>query len=108
MPKKPRPTSIHRPENIVLAQLLRELRLAAGMTQAEAAAQLGLTQTGISDLEGSDRGLDLLVVRDLVTIYGGDWGAFIAELETRLRAGSKPASALLRKKKSPGATGKKK
>lgn len=98
MPKKPRPTSIHRPENIVLAQLLRELRLASGMTQSEAGARLGLTQTGISDLEGSDRELNLLVVRDLVGIYSADWLAFIKELEKRLKAGTKPASSLIRKK----------
>jgi transcriptional regulator with XRE-family HTH domain len=98
MPKaKPKPSSTHRPENMVLAQLLRELRLAAGLTQTQAAQALGLTQTGISDIETSDRGLELLVVRDLVRVYGADWLAFVAELERRLGAEPQPASALIRK-----------
>lgn len=97
MPKRtPKPTSTHRPEHAVLALLLRELRLAAGMTQTQAAEAMGLTQTSISDFETSDRGLELLVVRDLVGVYGGDWLGFMAELEKRLAAGTKPASALLR------------
>ena len=91
---------MHRPEQAVLAQLLRELRLAAGMTQSQAAESIGITQTGISDFETSDRGLELLVARDLVRVYGGDWLAFMAELEKRLMAGTKPASALIRKRSS--------
>lgn len=98
MPKSRKPTSLHRPDHAVLAQLLRELRVAAGMTQLEAATRLGIAQTGISDLEASDRALPLLVVRDLVQIYGGDWVAFIKELEKRLQAGTAPASSLIRKK----------
>jgi transcriptional regulator with XRE-family HTH domain len=96
MPKSiPKPSSVHRPEQAVLAQLLRELRLAAGKTQSQAADAIGITQTGISDFETSDRGLELLIARDLVRVYGGDWLAFMAELEKRLTAGTKPASELL-------------
>jgi transcriptional regulator with XRE-family HTH domain len=100
MPKSiPKPSSVHRPEQTVLAQLLRELRLAAGKTQTQAADAIGITQTGISDFETSDRGLELLIARDLVRVYGGDWLAFIAELEKRLNAGTTPASALIKKRK---------
>lgn len=81
----------------MLTQLLRELRLAAGLKQTEAAEALGIAQTGISDIETSDRGLDLLVVRDLVQIYGADWLKFIAELERRLATAPQPAGALIRK-----------
>ena len=96
---KPKPTSTHRPEHGVLAALLRELRRAAGLTQAQAAEKLGLTQTSISDFETSDRGLELLVVRDLVHAYRADWLGFVAELERRLAAGTLPASALLKTSK---------
>jgi hypothetical protein len=61
------------------------------MTQSQAAEAIGITQTGISDFETSDRGLELLVVRDLVRVYGGDWLAFMAELEKRFKAGTQPA-----------------
>jgi transcriptional regulator with XRE-family HTH domain len=68
------------------------------MTQAQAAEALGLTQTSVSDLETGDRGLELLVVRDLVRIYQADWPAFVGELERRLEAGTSPASSLIRKR----------
>lgn len=98
MPKRtPKPSSTHRPEHAVLTGLLRELRLAAGLTQAQAAEALGLTQTSVSDLETGDRGLELLVVRDLVRIYGADWRAFVDELERRIGAGTSPASALIKR-----------
>jgi hypothetical protein len=70
------------------------------MTQSQAAEAIGITQTGIGDFETSDRGLELLVVRDLVRVYGGDWLAFMAELEKRFKAGTQPASTLLRKPSS--------
>jgi transcriptional regulator with XRE-family HTH domain len=97
MPKlRPKSSSTHRPENAVLAGLLRELRIAAKLTQAQAADALGITQTGISDFETGDRGLEFLVVRDLVRVYQADWVAFLAELERRLAAGPTPAALLLR------------
>lgn len=90
-------SSTHRPENAVLTALLRELRLAAGMTQAQAGAAIGLTQTGVSDFETGDRGLELLTVRDLVMAYGADWTAFIAELDRRLAQQPTPAAALIKR-----------
>lgn len=95
-PPRPKTSSTHRPENGVLTALLRELRLAAGLTQAQAGAAIGLTQTGISDFETGDRGLELLTVRDLVRAYGADWPGFIAELDRRL-ASATPAKTLIRK-----------
>jgi predicted transcriptional regulator len=64
----------------MLASLARVIVVAGGVTQAQAAKALGLTQTGISDIETNDRGLELIVVRDLVMAYGGDWLEFVAEL----------------------------
>ncbi|MEW9572255.1 helix-turn-helix domain-containing protein [Rhodanobacter sp. Si-c] len=98
---RPKPTSVHRPEHAVAAQLLRELRLASGLTQAEASAHVGLTQAGISELEKGVRGLDLLVVRDLALVYGADWPAVIVELDRRIAAGMKPAAALMKRKAPP-------
>ena len=89
-------TSVHRPEQAVVAQLLRELRQATGLTQRDAVKLVGLTQPALSGMETSERGLDLLVVRDLVQAYGGDWVAFIQELERRLAAKPQPAAALLK------------
>ncbi|NII56106.1 helix-turn-helix transcriptional regulator [Luteibacter sp. SG786] len=96
-PPRHKTSSTHRPENGVLTGLLRELRLAAGMTQAQAGLAIGLTQKGISDFETGDRGLELLTVRDLVHAYGGDWAQFIAELDRRLEKGHRPAATLIRR-----------
>jgi transcriptional regulator with XRE-family HTH domain len=97
MPKlRPKSSSTHRPENAVLAGLLRELRIANKLTQAQAAEALGITQTGISDLETGDRGLEFLVVRDLVRVYKADWVEFLVELERRLAARPIPAASLIR------------
>ncbi|WP_460878746.1 helix-turn-helix domain-containing protein [Rhodanobacter koreensis] len=82
-----------------MAQLLRELRLAASLTQAQAAAAVGITQAGISEMENGARGLDLLVVRDLVNLYGADWPAVIMELDRRIAADLTPAKALMRTKR---------
>lgn len=98
---KPKPTSVHRPEHRVVAQLLRELRLAAGLTQAQAAAAVGITQAGISEMENASRGLDLLVVRDLALIYGADWHAVIVEIDRRIDAKLKPAATLMKRKPKP-------
>ena len=95
---KPKPTSVHRAEHLVVAQLLRELRLAASLTQAQAAAHVGITQAGVSEMENGARGLDLLVVRDLVIAYEADWPAVIAELDRRIAANMRPASALMKRK----------
>lgn len=92
----PKPTSVHRPEHRVVAQLLRELRLAAGLTQAQAAVHVGVSQAAVSEMETATRGMDLLVVRDLVNAYGADWPAFVVELERRIAAGLTPASALIK------------
>lgn len=90
---KPKPTSVHRPEQAVVAQLLRELRQAAGLTQRITVKRVGLTQPALSGMETMERGL---VVRDLVQAYGGDWVAFIQELERRLANKPQPASSLIR------------
>lgn len=63
-------TSIHRPEHKVLAAILREMRLEAGLTQTEAAEALGISQTSLSDLEISERGIDYLFVSDACEVYG--------------------------------------
>ena len=93
---RPKATSVHRKEHRLVAQMLRELRLAAEMTQEQAGVAVGLTQAGISELENGARGLDFLVVRDLALLYGADWHAVIAELDRRIAADLKSASDLMR------------
>lgn len=99
MPKHvPKLTSVHKHEQQVLCSLLRELRLATGLRQDQVAEQMGTSQTTISEIELGQRGVDLLVCRRLVAVYGADWLAFVGELERRLDAGPLPASSLIKQK----------
>lgn len=79
-----------------LAALLRELRLANGMTQGEVAEQLGRPQTYLSDIERGNRAGTLLQVRELAAAYGLPFVDFARRLEKRIESASpktKPAAA---------------
>ncbi len=92
-------TSIHRPEHAILATLLRECRVEAGMTQAQAAHKLRVTQTTISKLEINERGVDFLVARDLCAIYNVDMHWLLDEIERQLLRERLPKARLVRKDK---------
>ncbi|WP_425507961.1 helix-turn-helix domain-containing protein [Tahibacter caeni] len=79
-------TSLHTPEYAVVVGLLRDLRLEAGLSQAEAAARVDRPQTWVSALEVGGRGLDLVHVRELAAAYGVDFPSFARRLEERLKA----------------------
>lgn len=93
-----KPTSVHRPEHIALVALLKEYRLKSGLTQTAVAEHLGISQTGISDVEVGSRGVDFLVVRDLCRLYGVKIEQLSAALDKRLREGrTEPAPRIKRK-----------
>ncbi|GAB3029905.1 MULTISPECIES: helix-turn-helix transcriptional regulator [Oleiagrimonas] len=77
--------SIHTPEHAELVTLLRDLRLEAGLSQAEVAASLGRPQTYVSAIEVGQRGVDLVQVRELGAIYGVTFTDFAERLEQRLK-----------------------
>ncbi len=51
---------------------IREQRVAAGLTQADVAASLGMTQTNISRVEGGQIRISVDLLRRLATIIGFD------------------------------------
>lgn len=79
------PKTIYRPEYALLVELVRELRLRAGLTQAEVSEQLGLSQSNLSDLERGSRRLDVIELRDLANICGTSLPDVVSELEGRLK-----------------------
>ncbi|MDF4024642.1 helix-turn-helix transcriptional regulator [Luteibacter sp. PPL201] len=87
MSDRPSPRSPRRPESIILARMLLEARLAAGLTQLEAASELGVAQTLISKIEVNERKVELVVVRDLCRIYGVDFIDFVSRLDKAARKG---------------------
>jgi len=76
----------------VLLALLREVRLAKGISQVDLASRLDLEQTHVSRIERGGRRLDVLELRSWLQALGCDPVAFHAELETRL-AGSAAGEA---------------
>jgi transcriptional regulator with XRE-family HTH domain len=79
------PKSIHRAEFLVLCELLRDVRLQAGLTQTVLAKKLKRPQTFVSTVE---RGLvrqDFLQLRDWCLRCGTTLEALSAEFEVRLK-----------------------
>ncbi|MBL8297785.1 MAG: helix-turn-helix transcriptional regulator [Rhodanobacteraceae bacterium] len=79
-------SSLHTPEYAAIVALLRDLRLEAGLSQAEAAERVDRPQTWLSAVEVGGRGLDLLQVRELAAVYGFDFPSFAVRLEGRIQA----------------------
>lgn len=70
--------SIHRPENLALIELLRELRVSQNIVQDDLAASLGVGQNFVSNVEIGVRRLDIIELRD----YASALGLSITELST--------------------------
>ena len=68
-------------QRILLRKLLREQRVACGLTQAELAARLGKPQSFVSKIESGDRGLDFVEVRDYCTGCGLSLASFVEKFE---------------------------
>ncbi|WP_421567863.1 helix-turn-helix domain-containing protein [Stenotrophomonas sp. PD6] len=79
------PKTIHRPEYALLVDLVRAMRLKAGLTQCDVAERLGVTQSKVSDVERGSRRLDVIELRDLARICGTSLPDVVAELESSLR-----------------------
>ena len=81
--------SIYRKEHQLLAELLRELREKAGLTQAEVAPLLGRPQNRVSDFERGGRRVDVVEFIDYCAALGADAGDVFAELRRRLRGAAR-------------------
>ena len=79
--------SIHRAEYALLLELVRETRLAAGVTQEELSRNLGRPQSFVSDVERGTRRLDVLELRDICGHLAQPLVDFVAEYERRLAKG---------------------
>ena len=64
--------SIYREEHRTLLSLVREGRESRGMTQADVAEKIGLTQARVSDLERGGRRMDVLEYLDYCAAIGLD------------------------------------
>jgi transcriptional regulator with XRE-family HTH domain len=60
----------HGPEYDALARKLRAARIAAGLTQVQAAEKLGKPQSYVSKCEIGERRVDVVELRAFAEIYG--------------------------------------
>lgn len=80
--------TIHRAEYLLLLTLVREIRIAAGVTQEELSRKLGRPQSFVSDVERGTRRLDVLELRDICGHLAQPFVDFVAEYERRLDEGN--------------------
>lgn len=77
--------SRHSLEHAELATLLKDMRLEAGLSQAEVAAALGdRPQSYVSAVEVGQRGVGLVQIRELIKLYDVDLVEFARRYEERL------------------------
>ena len=77
--------NLHRREQLALLELLRELRVAAGLRQQDLAQRLGQPQSFVSKFESGERRLGLLEVRQICGALGLSLSEFAEQYEARLR-----------------------
>ncbi|MEX2308174.1 MAG: helix-turn-helix transcriptional regulator [Pirellulales bacterium] len=77
--------TIHSNEQKQLRKLLRQLRLGAGLRQADLADLLGKPQSFVSKYESGERRLDLLELRQVCKALGIPLSEFVVRLEATLK-----------------------
>ena len=78
--------SLYRRDHAALAGLLREIRVAQGLKQADVAARLDEPQSFVSKYESGERRLDLLELRQVCAALWFSVSELVQMLEEQLRA----------------------
>lgn len=65
--------------------MLRQIRLEAGLRQADLARKLGQPQSFVSKYESGERRLDVLELRQICTVLGVSLTEFVRQLEGESR-----------------------
>jgi transcriptional regulator with XRE-family HTH domain len=73
-----------------LRDLLRQIRVEAGLKQAELAEKLKQSQSFVSKYESGERRLDLLELRDICAAVGLSLAEFVQRLERLLLNETRP------------------
>jgi transcriptional regulator with XRE-family HTH domain len=76
--------SIYTAEYKLMLDALRRVREVAGVTQAELAKRLGITQSALSKWERGERRMDIIEVRNYCLALEIDFLAFIKDIERHL------------------------
>ncbi|QWF15114.1 helix-turn-helix domain-containing protein [Lysobacter capsici] len=76
--------TLYTKENEVLSRLIRDMRTAAGLTQASCAEALGKPQSYVSKIEGGSQRIDLLQLRDYCHVCGVSLTVFVRRFESSI------------------------
>lgn len=76
--------SIYTEEYKLMLDALRRMREVAGVTQAELAKRLGITQSALSKWERGERRMDVIEVRNYCLAMYTDFRTFITDIERQL------------------------
>ena len=68
----------------VICEILREERVAAGLTQVEVAKRLRAPQSFVSKYESGERRLDVLELRRIARALNTSLGGLVSKVEVRL------------------------
>ncbi|MDO4795889.1 MAG: helix-turn-helix transcriptional regulator [Brachymonas sp.] len=93
--------SIHTRQYATLQDLLRQERLAAGLTQAQLAQRLQWNQADISKVETGVRRLDVIELRTWLAALGLGLPAFVDRLEAQLHVPTVQLTVLARQGQKP-------
>ena len=75
------PNPLHHPDYVVFTDLLRSVRVEAGVTQVELARRLGIEQSTISKIERRERRVDVAELRQICIALGISFIEFTSRLE---------------------------
>lgn len=78
--------TIYSRESRLVLKLLKEFRMARGLTQADLAKRTKMLQSDISKVETGVRRVDFVELRHWLIALDLDLATFVAEFETRLPA----------------------
>jgi transcriptional regulator with XRE-family HTH domain len=85
------PKTVFSDEYRIFRELMRELRIQKGMTQAELSSALGMAQSFVSKYEMGERRLDFVEVDKICEVLGFDLPNFVAAYYSRLHVSNKQA-----------------
>lgn len=80
------PKAIYRTEYNVFLALLKNRRIAAGLTQVQCSTALGRPQSFMSDVERGVRRLDIIQIYDLCAVLGCDVVELIKDFKNGIQA----------------------
>jgi transcriptional regulator with XRE-family HTH domain len=75
-----------------LQELLRQIRMDAGLKQTDLAEQLGQSQSFVSKYESGERRLDLLELRQICEAIGISLTEFVRKFESLINEGERTVS----------------